>query len=277
MTTNHGPVILFGSGETARHGRQVQEEVLQDFSSPVNVSILVTPSGFQPNADFVVEKLRAFVERSLQNYKPRISLVQANRRGGPGDPDDPEVYAPLLDADYILAGPGSPTYTARQLAGTRTWAIIRERWGAGAALAFSSAAAIALGTHVLPVYEIYKAGEDLHWRSGLDLFAHVGLELAIMPHWNNAEGGANLDTSRCFMSEPRFEALRDLLPPSATVLGLDEHTSCIVDVNRNTLAVRGQGEITILRGDEQRLISHGEEIALATLGEAVLQPHPALA
>ena len=277
MTTNHGPVILFGSGETARHGRQVQEEVLKDFSSPVNVSILVTPSGFQPNADFVVEKLRAFVERSLQNYKPRISLVQANRRGGPGDPDDPAVYAPLLEADYILAGPGSPTYTARQLAGTRTWDVIRERWGAGAALAFSSAAALALGTYVLPVYEIYKAGEDLHWRSGLDLFAHVGLELAIVPHWNNAEGGANLDTSRCFMGEARFERLRDLLPPSATVLGIDEHTSCIVDVNRNTIAVRGQGEIAIVRGGQQQLLSQGEEIALATLGEAVLQPHPALA
>lgn len=277
MSTNHGPVILFGSGETARHGRQVQEEVLKDLPNPVNVAILMTPAGFQPNADFVVEKLRAFVERSLQNYKPRISLVRANRRGGPGDPDDPAVVAPLLEADYILAGPGSPTYTARQLAGTRTWEAIRERWGAGAALAFSSAAAISLSRHVLPVYEIYKAGDELHWQAGLDLFAHVGLELAIVPHWNNAEGGANLDTSRCFMSAERFERLRELLPPTATILGIDEHTSCIVDVNRNTLAVRGQGTITIDRGAERRLIGNGEEIALTLLGEGVLQPHPARA
>jgi cyanophycinase-like exopeptidase len=275
MTASHGPVILFGSGETARQGRQVQEEILRNLASPVNVAILVTPAGFQPNAAFVVEKLRAFVERSLQNYKPRIRLVHANRKGGPGDPDDPDVVAPLLDADYILAGPGSPTYTARQLAGTRTWEAIRERWSAGAALAFSSAAAIALGAHALPVYEIYKAGSDLHWQPGLDLFAHVGLELAIVPHWNNAEGGANLDTSCCFMSAGRFATLAELLPTTATVLGIDEHSSAIVDVNRNTLTVRGQGEITILRGGERRLAGHGEELPLALLGEGALEPHPA--
>ena len=274
MTASHGPVILFGSGETARQGRQVQEEVLRNLPTPVNVAILATPSGFQPNAAFVVEKLRAFVERSLQNYKPRIRLVHANRRGGPGDPDDPEVFAPLMDADYILAGPGSPTYTARQLAGTRAWEVIRERWSAGAALAFSSAAAIALGAHVLPVYEIYKAGDDLHWQPGLDLFAHVGLELAIVPHWNNAEGGANLDTSHCFMSAERFAALGALLPPTATILGIDEHTSVIVDVNRNTLAVRGQGEVAIIRGCERRTAGPGEELSLSLLGEGVLQPHP---
>ena len=277
MTTHHGPLILFGSGETARHGRQVQEEVLRHWPTPVKVAILVTPSGFQPNADFVVEKLRAFVERSLQNYKPRITLIQANRKGGPSDPDDPAVYAPLLDADYILAGPGSPTYTARQLAGTATWERIRERWSEGAALAFSSAAALALGAHVLPVYEIYKAGDDLHWQPGLDLLAHVGLELAIIPHWNNAEGGANLDTSRCFMGGERFDRLRLLLPPRATILGIEEHTSCIIDVNRNTLAVRGQGRLTIIRDGVEQTHDQGTELDLALLGEAVREPHPALA
>lgn len=274
MTARHGPLILFGSGETARHGRQVQEEVLHDFTPPVNVAILATPAGFQPNADYVVDKLHGFVARSLQNYKPTIGVIGALRKGGPGDPDDPAVYAALGEADYILAGPGSPTYTVRQLAGTRTWAAILERWGAGAALAFSSAAAIALSTHTLPVYEIYKAGEDLHWRPGLDLLGHVGLNLAIVPHWNNAEGGANLDTSHCFMSAERFERLRRLLPPAATILGIDEHTSCIIDVNRNLLAVRGQGQVTIVRGDEVCRFDHGEELSLTALGESVLQPHP---
>lgn len=277
MTTHHGPLILFGSGETARHGRQVQEEVLKRWTPPVRVAILVTPAGFQPNADFVVEKLRAFVERSLQNYKPQITLVQANRKGGPGDPDDPAVYAPLREADYILAGPGSPTYTVRQLAGTATWDVIRDRWDAGAALAFSSAAALALGAHVLPVYEIYKAGDDLHWRTGLDLLAHVGLDLAIVPHWNNAEGGAHLDTSRCFMGEERFARLRELLPPGATILGIDEHTSCIIDVNKNTLAVRGQGQLTIIRDGAIQTYDRGTELDLALLGESVRAPHPALA
>lgn len=270
MSSHHGPLILFGSGETARQGRQVQEEVLRSLPLPAQVAILETPSGFQPNAAYVVEKLRAFVERSLQNYKPRIVQVDALRKGGPGDPDDPAISAKLADSTYILAGPGSPTYTARQLTGTATWDAVCERWEGGAALAFSSAAAIALGAHVLPVYEIYKAGDDLHWQPGLDLLKHVGLELAIIPHWNNTEGGANLDTSCCFMGAERFERLRALLPSTAVILGIDEHTSCIVDLNRNTLAVRGQGQVTIIRDDERTLLDVGEELSLAVLGNRPL-------
>ena len=64
----HGPLILIGSGETHRHGRQVQEEVLRDLPVPARVAILATPAGFQPNADFVAGKLREFVEHSLQNF-----------------------------------------------------------------------------------------------------------------------------------------------------------------------------------------------------------------
>ena len=268
MTSHHGPLILFGSGETARQGRQVQEEVLRTLPIPVQVAILETPSGFQPNAAYVVEKLRGFVERSLQNYKPQITQVDALRKGGPGDPDDPEISAKLTGATYILAGPGSPTYTARQLAGTATWDAVLARWDGGAALAFSSAAAIALGTHVLPVYEIYKAGDDLHWQPGLDLLGHLGLELAIVPHWNNTEGGANLDTSCCFMGAERFERLRALLPPTTVILGIDEHTSCIVDVNRNMLAVRGQGRVTIIRDNDRSLLDAGEEVSLAVLAKS---------
>ena len=154
-----------------------------------------------------------------------MTLIDARRKGGPGDPDDPEVYGPLAEATYILAGPGSPTYLARHLAGTRTLALVRERWAAGAGLTFASAAAVAMGRHALPVYEIYKAGDDLSWQPGLDLLGEFGLDLAIIPHWNNREGGANLDTGRCYMGQERFERLCSLLPASATVLGIDEHTS----------------------------------------------------
>ena len=166
----------------------------------------------------------------------------------------------------------------RQLAGTRTWDLIRERWSKGAVLAFSSAAAIALSTHVVPVYEIYKAGEDSCTGVRASACSTMsGSTWRSCRHWNNAEGGANLDTSHCFMSAERFAELRELLPPSATILGIDEHTSCIIDVNRNTLAARGQGQVRVIREGEERVFERGEEIDLALLGESVRQPHPALA
>lgn len=267
MSRTYGPLILFGSGETARSGRQVHEEVLSRYPSPIRVAILPTPAGFQPNADAVAERLADFVRRSLVNHRPDVVVVAARRRGGTeeGDPDDPRVAAAIEGARYVFAGPGSPTYMVRQLSATLTWAAVRRAWHDGAGVALASAAAVAIGAHSMPVYEIYKAGEDLGWRPGLDLCADIGLELAVVPHWNNTEGGAGLDTSRCYIGHDRFERLRELLPPSAVVVGLDEHTSCIVDAVAGTLDVRGLGTITVLRGEEEIVIPAGERTTLELL------------
>ena len=54
-------------------------------------------------------------------------------------------------------------------------------------------------------------GEDPHWKTGLDLFAPFGLRLVFIPHWNNNDGGNELDTSRCFMGLARFERLLERL------------------------------------------------------------------
>ena len=49
---------------------------------------------------------------------------------------------------------------------------------------------------VLPVYEIFKAGSDLYWADGLNVLGAFGLELAIVPHWNNTDGGADVDAEQ---------------------------------------------------------------------------------
>ena len=85
-------------------------------------------------------------------------------------------------------GPGSPTYAVRQLADSLAWHRLIARHRVGATLALASAAVIAISALALPVYEIYKAGQDLHWQPGLDLFGAYGLKLVFVPHWNNAEG-----------------------------------------------------------------------------------------
>ncbi len=235
--------------------------MLRRFPSPVRVAILPTPAGFQPNADAVANRLAEFVRNSLANHRPEVVVVDAKRRGGDGsgagDTDDLHVAAALKGARYVLAGPGSPTYMVRHLAGTRTWAAVRRAWHAGAGVALASASAVAIGAYAMPVYEIYKAGEDLAWRAGLDLCADFGLELVVVPHWDNTEGGAGLDTSRCYVGRDRFERLLGLLPPSAVVLGLDEHTSCIVDLTAGTVEVRGQGNITVLRGQDETVVPAG--------------------
>ncbi len=261
-----GRVALFGSGETSRAGRRVHELLLADYTAPVPVSIVETRAGFQPNAAVLSDKARQFFEHNLQNFKPQVTIVPARQRGdGPWGTDDPSNVDGVRDAAYVFAGAGSPTYAVTHLEGTALWRAIGERLNAGATLALASAMALAISTHTLPVYEIFKVGTDLHWSRGLDMLAGCGLELAIVPHWNNTEGGTELDTSHCYMGRARFERLIEQLPASSVVLGIDEHTICVLELAAACARVHGAGGVTILNGGRTERLESGDSFPLSAL------------
>lgn len=263
-----GHMLLLGSGETTAHGRRALARLLIDLPPPVHLAILETPAGFQPNAALVARKLGDFVRQHLPELQPEIRYVAARQRGSLFDPDTTLIVEPLEWAHCVLAGPGSPTYMIRQLANSLTWQTLVRRWHSGLRLAFASAAAIAIGRFALPVYEIYKVGADLHWATGLDLFGSLGWNLVIVPHWNNREGGAELDTSRCFMGLERFSALLRLLPPEVIVFGLDEQTGCILNFATEQAQVIGAGTVTLWNRGVERIIENGRSFPLAWLASS---------
>jgi hypothetical protein len=167
----------------------------------------------------------------------------------------------------IFMGPGSPSYAARQLRGTLAWDLIRARHRQGATLVFASAATISVGAWALPVYEIYKVGEDVHTKQGLDFFSDFGLDLSFIPHWNNAEGGVDLDTSRCFVGMDRFEQWRGLLPPENIIVGLDEHSGIIMDLEGGLCEVHGVSSVTILKKTGMEIHPAGTGFPLSELGK----------
>ncbi len=262
-----GPVLLIGSGEAAPGGARLWRPLLAAFPAPVRVAILETPAGFQPNSEAVARRVARFLEEHLPNHRPQVVRVPARRRGTPLGPDNPEVLEPLKAAHVLVLGAGSPTYAVRHLLGTLAWALLRTAHALGAGLALASAAAIAVGAWTLPVYEIFKVGvDDLRWHPGLDLLGPYGLSLAIVSHWDNREGGAELDTRRGFVGVARFEALRRRLPPDAVVLGLDEHTGLLLDLGEGQARVLGRGTVTVLRGEEERTFERGTTFPLTELG-----------
>lgn len=263
-----GLVALFGSGETSPSGRKVHDYLFQRLPKPVRVAILETPAGFQPNSALIAEKIKGFFVHHLQNFAPEVEIVPARRRGSAADPDDPTIVAPLWRADYLFAGPGSPTYFARHLLGTLALRALVERLRAGATLALASAAAVAAGTYVVPVYEIFKAGADLHWAEGLRLFEPYGARLVVVTHWNNREGGADLDTSRCYLGVERFERLVDLLPGPATILGIDEHSAVVIDLAEESCRVFGQGTVTVRHSREELTFPAGTTFPFELLRQA---------
>lgn len=262
-----GPLILFGSGEALPAAGKIHEAVARTLTVAPHIAVLETPAGFELNSAHVAGRVADFLRRRLQNYAPQVEILPARRRGTPQSPDEPDIVAPLLRANWIFLGPGSPTYAARQLRDSLAYYYLTARHRLGAAVMLASAAALAFSAHTLPVYEIYKVGEDLHWQRGLDFLGAYGLHLVIIPHWNNTDGGAELDTSRCFMGRERFDALCALFPSSHTLLGIDENTAVWLDFAHHEVRVMGRGNLTLIRDQRETIYPSGSHLPLDILGK----------
>ena len=266
---------MFGSGETTASGRKIFDQVFQRLPDEPAIAMLETPAGFELNSDQVVGRIADFLIERLQNYNPQPVIVPARKRGTAFSPDDPDIIAPIYSADSIFMGPGSPTYAVRQLKDSLAWQALIARHRLGAALVLASAATVAISRFALPVYEIYKVGEDIHWKEGLDLFGQYGLPLVFVPHWNNQEGGEGLDTSRCYIGKARFEPLMERLPDEIGVVGIDERTALEIDLMARTCRVLGLDGVTILRAGEESRFEKDEDFPLSMLGEVRLPDGPA--
>jgi len=161
-----GPVVLMGSGETSPSGRRVYDWLLRQLPQPVRLAVLETPAGFQPNTALVAQEVADFLAKRLQNFRPAVVVVPARRRGAGLGTDNPEILAPLLHAEGIFLGPGSPTYAVRHLADSLAWHYLLARHRLGTALIMASAATVAVSAHALPVYEIGGRGPALGARAG---------------------------------------------------------------------------------------------------------------
>lgn len=268
-----GQIAFLGSGETSLAGGRIFESLAKRINDPLRIALLETPAGFELNSSQVVGKVGEFMKTRLQNYKPIVDVVSARKKNSAFSPDDPEIVKPLLYANMIFMGPGSPTYAIRNLQGTLAWDVIRARHRLGATLIFASAATISIGAHALPVYEIYKVGQDVHAVDGLNLFGDFGLHISFIPHWNNAEGGADLDTSRCFVGMDRFAEWCDLVPVENQTIGLDEHTGLVVDIESNQCEVSGVSSVSIVRECDPEMYPTGSKFKLSELGEVKI-PNP---
>jgi cyanophycinase-like exopeptidase len=236
-----GTLTLIGSGELGPSMNKVHQAIARRLAGTVKPVFLDTPAGFEPNVQDIAIRATTYIEKHLG-----VPCEVASYAGSSATPAELEhTLGVLRIANYIFAGPGSPSYAVRCLRGSPVLDLMTQRlWDGGAHLIFSSAAAIAVSASTLPVYEIFKAGASLHWLDGVDLLGRIGVRLAIVPHWNNSEGGA-YDTRCCFMGRDRFERLTSLLDDDVAVLGIDEHTACTIDLAQQDCTVMGSGAITV--------------------------------
>jgi peptidase E len=261
MLPGRGHIVLMGSGELTATMVEVHKDMLGKLGPAARAVFLDTPAGFQLNVDQISAKAGKYFRdkvghpMALASYKSKTHAALF---------ESEKAFIALKQADFVLIGPGSPTYAVRQWAGTPIIDILAQRIASGACLVAASAAALTVGRFTLPVYEIYKVGEDLRWEPGVDILGRFGLNLVVVPHWNNAEGGTH-DTRCCFMGEPRFRALERLLPENTVILGLEEHTACIIDLARDEVCIRGIGSVILRHAGLERVLKKNEILPLDIL------------
>lgn len=258
-----GPRLLaiMGSGETAPTMAKVHRMLFERLGpEPAEGVLLDTPYGFQENADHISQRALAYFDRHLQ----APFRVATWRSAADGALCREQALAQIRHAGYVFAGPGSPTYALEVWKKSPLRDVLAEKLARRGCVTFASAAAVTLGIVAVPVYEIYKVGTAPHWLGGLDLLAEIGLCAAVIPHYNNTEGG-NHDTRFCYLGERRLALLEPLLPAGAFVLGIDEHTASLFDLDAGTMTILGHGGVTIRRQGLSTRFESGATVAIDAL------------
>lgn len=259
--STHGTLVLMGSGEMLAGMAKVHRYAMSLIEGPVRAAFIDTPAGFQLNADLLSETAVEYFRKRLNTPLAIASFKSAAEATLEQTQD---AVRALHEASYIFAGPGSPTYALRNWRHTPIQDAMLDALARGGCLAFASAAALTVGRLTIPIYEIYKVGEAVHWVEGMDIMGHNGVDVCVVPHWNNTSGGDH-DTRFCFMGEPRWKVLESQLPSAITVLGIDENTACIVRLAVNRCEVLGVGHVTVRRQGAEQVFESGDSFDLDLL------------
>lgn len=238
-------LTIMGSGETAPTMVTTHRKLTSLLPQPVQAVVLDTPYGFQENAPELASKAQEYFRTSINVEIEIAGLVRLHDTHIAADPVQIERgLRRVANADYIFAGPGSPTYALRQWSGSPVASIIMGKLQTGGIVTFASAAALTLGKATVPVYEVYKVGQDVERLDGLDILSSIGINAAVIPHYDNAEGG-NHDTRFCYLGQARLEMFETMLDNDTYVLGVDEHTGLVIDIDAQEATVVGNGGVTL--------------------------------
>jgi cyanophycinase-like exopeptidase len=274
-------LVIMGSGETSPTMVTIHKALVARLrpGQPHRGVLLDTPYAFQENAADISARAQSYFARSVGL---EVGLVTEADRPGQAPAAG---LAAIRGSDWVFAGPGSPSYALSRWRGSQVAEALRDRIAAGTGITvIASAAAAAMGFLAVPVYEIYKAGAAPYWLEGLDLLSVLGLKVVVIPHYDNAEGGTH-DTRFCYLGERRLALLERELPADSAVLGVDEHTALVFDLETQQVEVLGKGGATVRKVGLSTVLPSGSTLKLSELRDLVVngpggreaRPSPAVA
>lgn len=234
-------LALMGSGENSPIMVTPHQKIIKSTGKDLNPINLNTPYGFQENIAELSEKIEKYF---AVNVGTTIKTSE-------------DLINDIKNSKWIFAGPGSPTYALRQWKSSGVDSLLHEVLTRGSVV-LASAAAMSIGAKVMPVYEMYKVGEDPYWLDGINLLEPAtGIKAAVIAHYNNAQGGTH-DTRFCFAGEKRMNILESQLDSDTAILGIDEHTGIAFDLETKTAEVYGKGVITYKKNGNEKTFAAKE-------------------
>jgi cyanophycinase len=232
MTTKAGPLALVG-GDELHPGNEDQDRVLVETAGDGPAFVLATAAGRQRPDLAVRHAVEWFRTLGLE-----IEELPATKRSHAGSTAIAErARAGRL---FYLVG-GDPGLVPKTLSGSPLWDAITDAWRGGAALAGSSAGAMALGEWTL-VRERMPGDDRRRYVPALGLVRGI----AVLPHFETF-GHRWVDSA--VAAAPRDDVV---------LLGVDERSAAVW--RDGTWRCHGPGGVTVIAGGDVRRAASGETI-----------------
>ncbi|HET7929232.1 MAG TPA: Type 1 glutamine amidotransferase-like domain-containing protein [Actinomycetota bacterium] len=227
-----GPLALVG-GDEFHPGNEPQDEVLVREAGDGPAFVLATAAGRQRPEVAVANAVRWFAGLGLS-----IEELPATRRS---DAKNQANAARAREGRFFYLVGGDPGPVPKTLTGTPLWEAIVQAWRSGAALAGSSAGAMALGQWTL-VRERMPGDDPRRYLPARGLVPRV----AVRPHFETFGHRWGEGAER---AAPRSDVV---------LLGIGERTAALhVDGAWRAL---GAGGVTVISEGERRAFASGEPI-----------------
>jgi cyanophycinase len=223
-------LLLLNGGDEFRPGNEPQDRELVAAAGPGPAYMVPTAAGRQHPEMAVATARRWFAGLGLE----MVELpVYKRTEAGSAELADRAAGAGLV---YLCGG--DPGLLAKTLRGTRVWEAIAGAWRAGAALAGSSAGAMALCEWTL----VMARWPRHHERRAADALGVVP-NTAVLPHYEQMGSRWSVDAP----------------PDGLVLLGIDERTAAIW--RDGAWHAAGAGSVVVLEGGRTTRYGPGQPVA----------------
>jgi cyanophycinase len=227
-----GPLALVG-GDELHPGNEPQDRLLVEAAQGGPAFVVTTAAARQHPERAAENARRWFGELGLAIEELPLTTRSRARSS--------ELAARARAGRFFYLVGGDPGLVPKVLAGTPSWDAIVEAWGEGAALAGSSAGAMALGAWTL-IRDRMPGDERRRYQPALGLVGGI----AVVPHFDTFGQrwvGPSLAAS------PHGDAI---------LLGLDERTAAVfID---GSWRAEGAGSVSVITRARREVFGSGQEI-----------------